>query len=170
VQVEFREGDPETYLLPVASARGEEARRIAQQAAQALIVHSKPANGADEVILYDAVYGPHLAEHLLELFARRRELPTAQGVLRSWPVKSPRGGVLKRGLPATVSSAEQSNTSLVFGGEYICKLFRKLDRGVNPEIEIGRVLAEQGDLAHTPALLGAIEYQGHRQEPATLAT
>jgi maltose alpha-D-glucosyltransferase/alpha-amylase len=170
VQVEFREGDPETYLLPVANARGEEARRIAQQSAQALIVHSKPADGADEVILYDAVYGPQLAEHLLELFARRKEFPTSQGVLRSCPVKSPRGGVLKRGLPATVSSAEQSNTSLVFGGEYICKLFRKLDRGVNPEIEIGRVLAEHGDPAHTPALLGAIEYQGHRQEPATLGT
>jgi maltose alpha-D-glucosyltransferase / alpha-amylase len=185
VQVEFREGDPETYLLPVAHASGEEARRIAQHSPHALIVHCMSSNGtpsngtssngatrdgSEESILYDAVYGPHLGGHLLELFARRKEVPALQGMLRSWPLKSARAPVQRKGLAASVSNAEQSNTSLLFGGEYICKLFRKLDRGVNPEIEIGRVLAEHAEFENAPALLGAIEYQAHRQEPATLGT
>lgn len=170
VHVEFRAGDPETYLLPVAQAKGELARRIEQQTPQAVIMSFKPADGSDPAILYDAVYGPELGAHLLELFARRKELTCAQGVLRSWPVKSAQPGVVNKELVASVSSAEQSNTSLVFGGEYICKLFRKLDRGLNPEIEIGRVLSEHAEFTQAPALLGVLEYQSHRQEPATLGT
>jgi len=170
VQVEFRAGDPETYLLPVASARGVDARRIEQQTPQAVIVHYRPKDGSDDVILYDAVYGSELGEQLLELFGRRKEITSVHGVLRSWPIKSARAGLLKKDLPASVSHAEQSNTSLLFGGEYICKLFRKLDRGLNPEIEIGRVLSDEASFTHSPALLAVLEYQSHRQEPATLGT
>jgi len=170
VHVDFRSGDPETYLLPVAVAKGEEAWRLLQQHPQAAIVHAKPADGTEEVVLYDAVYGPQLGEQLLELFARRKELPGGQGALRSWPLKTARSSNLKKGLTASVSNAEQSNTSLIFDGEYICKLFRRLDRGINPEIEVGRALAEQAEFTQSPALLGAIEYQGHRHEAATLAT
>jgi maltose alpha-D-glucosyltransferase/alpha-amylase len=170
VHVDFRSGDPETYLLPVALAKGEEAWRLLQQHPQAAIVHSKPVDGGEEVVLYDAVYSSQLPEQLLELFARRKELPGAQGSLRSWPLKTARSGNLKKGLSAVVSNAEQSNTSLLFEGEYICKLFRRLDRGINPEIEIGRVLANQTEFTQSPALLGAIEYQAHRQEAGTVAT
>jgi maltose alpha-D-glucosyltransferase/alpha-amylase len=170
VHVDFRSGDPETYLLPVAVAKGEEAWKLLQQHPQAAIVHSKPADGGEEIVLYDAVYSSQLPEQLLELFARRKELPASQGALRSWPLKTARSGNIKKGLSAVVSNAEQSNTSLLFEGEYICKLFRRLDRGINPEIEIGRVLAEQAEFTQSPALLGAIEYQASRQEAATVAT
>ena len=34
--------------------------------------------------------------------------------------------------------AEQSNTSLVYGDTYICKLFRRLTAGVNPDLEMNR--------------------------------
>ncbi|GII79399.1 aminoglycoside phosphotransferase [Sphaerisporangium rufum] len=43
-----------------------------------------------------------------------------------------------------VLGAEQSNTSLVFGDAYICKLFRKIVPGVNPELEVVSALAERG--------------------------
>jgi len=53
-------------------------------------------------------------------------------------------------------SAEQSNTSIVFGDEYIMKLFRKLDRGVSPDLELHRALRSVGS-AHIADLYGAIE-------------
>jgi len=55
--------------------------------------------------------------------------------------------------------AEQSNTSLVFDDAVILKLIRKLEHGVNPELEMGAFLARQG-FAGTPPLLGAISATG----------
>ena len=61
-------------------------------------------------------------------------------------------------LDSFVSRAEQSNSSIVFGDRYILKLFRKLEPGINPDIEIGHYLTEH-KFAHTPAVLGALEYR-----------
>jgi len=54
-----------------------------------------------------------------------------------------------------LSSAEQSNTSLIYGDAYILKLFRRLSEGVNPDLEIHRALAAAG-CTHIAAPLGAI--------------
>jgi len=56
-----------------------------------------------------------------------------------------------------VSRAEQSNTSIVYGDRFILKLFRKIESGINPDIEIGAFLTKSG-FKHTPAVLGKLEY------------
>ena len=50
--------------------------------------------------------------------------------------------------------AEQSNTSVRFGDRLILKLFRKLEPGINPDLEIGRFLTEQTDFRHIPRVAG----------------
>jgi maltose alpha-D-glucosyltransferase/alpha-amylase len=169
VRVDFREGDPETYLLPIAHASGEEQAAIEQQAAHAIVARTRFDNG-QAGILYDAVYSKQFSMQLLDLFGRKKEVAGSFGTLRSSPEKALRQQRPAPELRAVVSSAEQSNTSLVFGSEYICKLFRKLDSGMNPELEISRVLTEREDFPNAPSLLGVLEYQSGRQEPATLAT
>jgi maltose alpha-D-glucosyltransferase/alpha-amylase len=52
---------------------------------------------------------------------------------------------------------EQSNTTVLIGTEYVIKLFRRLERGLNPEIEVGRFLTETVPFSHTPPLLGSVE-------------
>jgi maltose alpha-D-glucosyltransferase/alpha-amylase len=60
--------------------------------------------------------------------------------------------------PATIASWEQSNSSLLFGERLMLKVFRRAGGGLNPELEIGRFLAERG-FAHVPPLAGSLEYQ-----------
>lgn len=57
--------------------------------------------------------------------------------------------------PTKVLGGEQSNTSIVFGERAIVKLFRRLEVGPNPDVEIGRFLAGTG-FRGAPALLGVI--------------
>jgi maltose alpha-D-glucosyltransferase/alpha-amylase len=64
--------------------------------------------------------------------------------------------------------AEQTNTSVVFGRQYILKLVRRLEEGTNPDLEIGRFLTERG-CDFIPPVAGAIEYRKPKGEPATLA-
>ncbi|HZD23861.1 MAG TPA: phosphotransferase, partial [Acidimicrobiia bacterium] len=52
------------------------------------------------------------------------------------------------------SSAEQSNTSVFFGEQLIMKMFRKLEPGSNPEVEVGRFLTEDHNFDHTPRARG----------------
>jgi maltose alpha-D-glucosyltransferase/alpha-amylase len=54
---------------------------------------------------------------------------------------------------------EQSNTTVLVGADYVIKLFRRLERGLNPEIEIGRFLTETVPFPHVPPLLGSVEIE-----------
>ena len=52
---------------------------------------------------------------------------------------------------------EQSNTTALVGADYVVKLFRRLEPGVNPEVEVGRFLTQTVSFPHVPPLLGAVE-------------
>jgi maltose alpha-D-glucosyltransferase/alpha-amylase len=52
---------------------------------------------------------------------------------------------------------EQSNSTALVDSDYVVKLYRKLESGINPEIEMGRFLTEIAGFANTPALLGSVE-------------
>jgi trehalose synthase-fused probable maltokinase len=69
--------------------------------------------------------------------------------------------------PSRVLAVEQSNTSLIYGDALFLKLFRKVDAGVNPDVEMARFLGERAGFAHTPAFLGALVWQGSSLAVAT---
>jgi len=52
---------------------------------------------------------------------------------------------------------EQSNSTALIDNDYVAKIYRKLEPGINPEIEVGRFLTEVAGFANTPALLGSVE-------------
>jgi len=58
--------------------------------------------------------------------------------------------------PSLVSTGEQSNTSMMFGDIAIVKVFRRLQDGINPDIEIHAALGAQG-ATHIARLLGSLD-------------
>ena len=54
---------------------------------------------------------------------------------------------------------EQSNSTVLVGNRYVVKLFRRIEPGINPEIELGRYLTETVQFPNTPALLGTAELE-----------
>jgi maltose alpha-D-glucosyltransferase / alpha-amylase len=52
---------------------------------------------------------------------------------------------------------EQSNSTALVDNDYVVKIYRKLESGINPEIEVGWFLTEVAGFANTPALLGSVE-------------
>lgn len=101
---------------------------------------------------FDAVYDPSLVQVLLTHLAAGSEI----GSLR---FRTASGVRLDTSPLARVSPSEQSNTSLIFGTQYICKLFRRLTPGVNPDLEINRRLSRLGH-PYIPRLYGWIEADG----------
>jgi maltose alpha-D-glucosyltransferase/alpha-amylase len=70
--------------------------------------------------------------------------------------------------PPKIMRAEQSNTSIRFGDRLVLKLIRKLSPGVNPDLEIGRLLTEKR-FPHSAPTAGAIDLRLNQDEPMTIA-
>jgi maltokinase len=98
---------------------------------------------------YDAVHDPAATAALLSLLADG-------GTVGS--LEFGNAGPLSTDLPSRVMGADQSNTSVVFGDDYILKLFRRVQPGLNPDLEVSRALAGAGS-PHVAQPLGWIEGQ-----------
>jgi maltose alpha-D-glucosyltransferase/alpha-amylase len=65
-------------------------------------------------------------------------------------------------------SAEQSNTSVRLDGRFVFKLFRRLDFGENPELEVTRFVTTRTAFRAMPELRGSLTYLSARGEPSTV--
>jgi len=167
VQVDYVDGDGETYLLPLVRLEGEKARRIMKDLPHSVIARLRDKDDVGEAILCDALVDKGCCEGLLEIVARGRHTKAAEGELAGVTTRAFRRDPEQSLEPALVK-AEQTNTSVVFGRQYILKLVRRLEEGTNPDLEIGRFLTERG-CEFIPPVAGAIEYRKRKGEPLTLA-
>ena len=109
---------------------------------------------------YDALWDHTASAWLLEAVRAGRTIGAVRFVPEAGATLAPPG--LGR-----VMGAEQSNTSVVFGERTIMKLFRRLNPGVNPDLELHRALRSVGS-NEVAALQGAVEGT-LGGEPTTLA-
>ena len=111
------------------------------------------SEGAMRHALVDATILPSFRDGLAAAF-RSGAVFAADG--RTWRVEAIGDGSVELPHDSQVGAAEQSNTSVIYGSEAICKLFRRLEPGVNPDVEIARFLTTRTQFRNTPQLLGVI--------------
>jgi maltose alpha-D-glucosyltransferase/alpha-amylase len=165
VEVHYLDAPSETYTIPVKIASGEGAHSITQSAPQAVLAHFVASNGA---VLCDAIWDSTFRSQLFEAIVQRRTLRAQAGQfvgLAKDDLEALDAGVSER---SHVLSAEQSNSSMLFDNKFFLKLYRKLEDGVNPDVEITRFLTEQTDFPNVPAFVGALEYRRAKAQPTVV--
>ena len=170
VQVEFGEEEAETYALPIAYGTGDKRTALLRNHPEGAIARLQLQGECGEGVLYDAMLEPGFCSALLEAIARPHTRRGREGEfvpMHTRVFREIRGPEHIPLAPALLQ-AEQSNTSVVYGDQFILKLFRRLESGVNPDLEIGRFLTERG-FPHIPPVAGALEYRKGRAEMLTLA-
>ena len=145
VEARFPAGTHETYQVPLGL-------RPAGEWDTAVIME------ADGWTVYDALADPAAGRELLHRMRSNSEFQSGQDeFIFRW---APTAGA---GLGGTVDvrpvGVEQSNSSIVFGDELIMKAFRKVEPGVNPELELLRFLTAHG-FPHIASLAGWYEVEG----------
>ena len=173
IGVDYLDGESERYVLPLSFATADEALALEKERPGAILTPLvvETATDTHHGILYDASVHPEFGTALLQAVRARVMLPGRASELRATTLRGLRqlSPDEVAGLPVKVGSAEQSNTSLVFGDRFIMKLFRKVEEGLNPDVELGRFLTERRPVATVPSLVGFIEYRASGKPPATFA-
>ena len=145
VETRFGTGTHELYQLPLAIRAPSEVPRGDS------IAHT------DDWAVYDALAEPEQAHELLRRIATSDEIETEDGRFSFHPFEDAEN--LAEVNQVRLMGVEQSNSSVVFDEHTVLKVFRKLEPGVNPELEVLRFLTYRGYPNIAP-LHGWYDYEG----------
>jgi maltose alpha-D-glucosyltransferase/alpha-amylase len=164
VRVEYADGEPEVYVLPLTFVPGGEP-------SQASLARVQVA-GPDEVsgLLEEASGADGFGSALVKLALGRRRLRGRDLELRGSTTRRHREIVGEEELPpAGLLSTEQSNTSWRVGDRLVMKLLRRVEESTSPDLEVTRFLSERARFPHVPPLAAFVDLRRGREEPVTLA-
>ena len=130
-QVDYTDGAHETYQLPLVE-RAEPVMALDH------VLLGTVERGDAPVWIYDALHD----KDVTQLFLAGLLEQTTEGPLQFQRFVDPE--LIPVEQPSLVLTGEQSNTSLVFGGKAIMKVFRRLEPGINPDIEVHEALGRVG--------------------------
>jgi trehalose synthase-fused probable maltokinase len=169
VKVEYEGGGTDLYSVPLVVTKDSDPKKDLSSnfkgepgGPSALTVSGR--GGGEAITLTDALKNEAFLSFLLDAIERGLvftgevgELVTSRTHALSMQETGAAGSLRPRAI-----TAEQSNSSVAYGDRLILKFFRRLEEGVNPDLEMGGFLTEKAHYQHTPQLLGALEYRGAR--------
>ena len=169
VEVTYTDGGAETYALILGISAGETAEALLQTDPGVALARLRGPQG--EGLLHNAMGTDAAAAPLLTLIQEQRRLPSGAGEFRGFTTRvyPEVRGALEEPLAVRRVQTEQSNSSIVYGSRLILKFVRRVEAGINPELDIGRYLTEKAALPFVPPLAGGLTYRRPGTAPMTLA-
>lgn len=125
----------------------------------------------EEGYLLDASKDPAFSMALLQAVGQQQRFQGSEGALAAFPGPAfrPWPEPAEAGAELTLVPMDQSNTSVQIGDRLFLKMFRRVEDGIHPELEIGQFLLEKAGFPHVPPLAGTLRYLLDRGEPMLLA-
>jgi maltose alpha-D-glucosyltransferase/alpha-amylase len=176
VEVTYSNGPPTLYQVPLALSSGTEAEDLHASFPQSIVTPLPFA--ARQLLVHDATTLPSFRGALFQLIKNNTSLPIASSLTAASSDAGSLDACASQAfvatedagrIPSHLGSAEQSNTSILYGKQFILKLFRHLHSGENPDVEVGRFLTESAHFDHIPPFFGEISITHPGSEKTTIA-
>lgn len=154
-QVKYAGGATETYDIPLVPVSN-----VPAQPGNSSLLTVRPEDFPEEIVLKDALTDDQFLACLLEAMAKGVSLPGGRGRVRAVSTRAlqsiwqPSEG----SLTSSLMNAEQSNSSVVYEKRLVLKMFRRLEEGLNPDLEIGAFLTGKTSFRNVSPLAGYLEY------------
>jgi len=157
LEVNYNQGLPELYQLPIAFASGKEGATVREIYPQSIMAKCKIRHA--DGFLYDGLYGSPMQEALLQSMVMNSTITQSKTDCIQFASRD----VLKKeetiALKPKILSSEDGNMAIAYGNRYFLKLFRRLDYAMNADVEISRFLTEESSFGNMPSFVGTIEWK-----------
>ncbi len=157
--LELEDGTRETYFLPLRFASAPDPRAASDAPSALIAALEVTADSTAENVrggLFDASASRDFAQAVLDLLRSGGSLTSEGGLLSASLLSAPESTDTLALEPRFVPF-EQSNSTILYGSQWILKLLRKVEPGSNVELEVGRFLAGAEPRVKVPRPLGSLE-------------
>lgn len=158
IEVAYNSGLAEVYQLPVLFADADESQQLAEQYPSAIICKVNLDNKSG--VLYDAIYSETYHDTIVKnMIDNFTAVTGSTGGIRFTSNENLKAHFQNREkINSKVLAAEQSNSSIIYDEAFFLKVYRKVDRSLNPDVEITRFLTERTNFKHVPLYTGDVQW------------
>jgi maltose alpha-D-glucosyltransferase/alpha-amylase len=157
VEVHYVQRLPELYFLPITFVPSDSILDKVEYTTQSVISRAEIQNKSGFII--DSSYDKSFRDFLFVSMEKRIRIKDDHGVLEF--NSSVFNKIIIRGdeVDAKILKSEQSNTSIVYNDQYFFKFYRKIEKEINPDLELVRFLSENTSFSNSPRYAGSVEYK-----------
>jgi len=167
LDVSYLQGGTEHYFLPMAFVKNDGSAGVVEYTTQSIICKAKLKS--EEGIIIDGIFSKNLRDYIFQSIGRKYKLDLDGGGTMNFA-----GSIYKKIQMSPVSTksvvlkVEQSNTSVIYDEKYFFKIFRKLEKEINPDLELIRFFSEKTQFKNAPEYAGGLEYVNGKGESTIL--
>ncbi len=164
LRVQFNQGEPDLYTLPLSVAHGDKTDEVMQRAPEFVLARLRHSDGSTGV-LYSALYDRQFGISLLNAIAKRRRVKTRVGEVAAshTPVFRKIWGSDRPQIEPHAITGDYNHSAIAFGDRFFLKLFRKVEYGISPELEMEQFLDRAG-FRQAPRVAGWLDYRSDGQQ------
>ena len=155
IEVDYVQRLPEFYFLPLAFVLADSILERVEYTVQSVVCRAEIQGKAGFIM--DSSYDRSFRDFLFV------------GMSKNMRLKDDEGGVLQfnsgvyakletKEVDSKILKADQSNTAIIYNEKYFFKFYRKIEKEINPDLEIIRFLTENTTFQNCPKYAGSIEY------------
>ncbi|MGZ3853536.1 MAG: maltose alpha-D-glucosyltransferase [Flavisolibacter sp.] len=156
IDVNYESGLPDTYQLAISCVSGDAMEKALASCPESIIaqmqIHDIPA------LLCDAFYVYEFQSYLMNSLSESKKVSCGDDILQFRANDTVHQYFQEHAQPIVkMHSGDENNTSITYNNKFFLKMYRKVDKSVNPDVELSYYLAENAHFDHVPKCLGTIE-------------
>lgn len=157
IEVHYVQSLPELYYLPLTFAPSDSILERVEYTVQSVVCRAEIQGRAGFIMdsSYDKVFRDFL---FVSMEKETRVRDDDNGVLEFNASVFAKLNASKT-VDSKILKADQSNTAIIYNDRYFFKFYRKLEKEINPDLEIVRFLSEQTSFSNSPKYAGSIIYR-----------
>lgn len=160
-EVTYQSDLPETYQVGISFVTGDNAAKLAHNCPNAVMAHV--IVGEDKGLLCDALYTHEVQQLLFHHIASEEQVTVEKGRLQFLCTPTIENYVHDAlEIKSKIHASTEANTSINYDSRYLLKVYRKVDQGAHPDLELTRYLTEKAQFEYVPPYMGGIVWNDER--------